>query len=481
MTTPPLWTPAEIAAVPGARLLGARAPATGISIDTRTLAPGDLFFAIRGVASDGHDHVRTALAAGAAAAVVAEERAADFANAGPLVVVPDVLEALRALGRAARARTAAGVVGVTGSVGKTGTKDALRLVLSGFGPTHAATASFNNHWGVPVTLARMPRETAFGVFEVGMNHPGEIVPLTAMVRPHVAVVTAVEPVHIAHFRSVSGIADAKGEIFSGLEPGGVAVIPSDNPHHGRLLAHAGASRAGRVVGFGEGAGADVRALRIAAGPDHSFVEADVLGRRVAYRIGMAGRHVALNSLAVLAVAHVLGLDIGQAASAYAGLVPPAGRGERIRLRAPSGEFLLIDESFNANPASMRAALAALALVELPAGGRRVAVLADMGELGEAGPAAHRELAEAVAAANVDVVFAAGPLIRDLWEALPPGLRGAYAESAAALQPAVLDAVRGGDAVMVKGSKSTLVSKIAATLASRFAPAAEPLSTAAART
>ncbi len=474
--TEPLWSRDALATLPEARLVGEPAPVRGCSIDTRTLEPGDLFFAVRGVSSDAHDHVPAAFAKGAAAAVVSAERAGEFADAGPLVVVPDVLAAMGALGRAARARCAGRIVAVTGSVGKTGTKEALRLVLSRFGRTHAAVASFNNHWGVPLTLARMPAETAFGVFEIGMNHPGEIVPLTAMVRPHVAVVTTIEPVHIGHFRSIFGIADAKGEIFSGLEPGGVAVVTRDSPHFDRLAAHAHASRAGRVIGFGESASADVRALRIAAGPDGSFVEADVLGRRVTYRVGSPGRHVALNSLAVLAVASALGLDLDEAASCCAALTPPAGRGERTTLAAPSGPFVLIDESFNANPASMRAALATLSLAELPTGGRRIAVLADMGELGETGPAAHRDLAEAVLASGADLVFAAGPLMRGLYDALPARLRAGHAEAASGLDPLVADAIRAGDVVMVKGSKSTLVSKVAAGLRSRFG---EPVSAAAA--
>ena len=496
--TEPLWTGDDLARLPGASLRGGDAgeatqgparrplgcfatlamtaptgfgPIGGVSIDTRTLAPGDLFFAIRGVASDGHDHVRPAFARGAAAAVVAEARAAAFADAGPLVVVPDVLAAMGALGRAARARTAARIVGVTGSVGKTGTKEALRLVLSRVGRTHAADASYNNHWGVPLTLARMPAAADFGVFEIGMNHPGEIVPLAAMVRPHVAIVTSVEPVHIGHFRSILGIADAKGEIFSGLEPGGVAVVPRDNPYVDRLLAHVHASRAGRAIGFGESPASDVRALRIAAGPDASIVEADILGRRVAYRIGMPGRHVALNSLAVLAAIAALGLDVEAAAAAYAGLEPQAGRGERVVLRMPGGEAVLVDESFNANPASMRAALATLGLMELPAGGRRIAILADMGELGASGPEAHRGLAGPVEASGADLVFAAGPLMAELWEALPNGLKAGYADHASKLEPRILDVVRPGDVVMVKGSKSTLVSKVAASLKARFGTSA----------
>jgi UDP-N-acetylmuramoyl-tripeptide--D-alanyl-D-alanine ligase len=301
-----------------------------------------------------------------------------------------------------------------------------------------------------------------------MNHAGEIVPLTAQVRPHVAIVTTVEPVHIGHFRSILGIADAKGEIFAGLEPGGIAVLPRDNPYYDRLLAHAGASRAGRVISFGEGEKADIRATRIAAGPEASAVDATIFGRPLAYRVGAPGRHVALNSLAVLATVAALGLDPAEASGAFSELTSPQGRGERIRLTVPGGEILVIDESFNANPASMRAALANLAVMPVTGQGRRIAVLADMGELGEMGPPAHVALAEPVVASKADLVFAAGPLMRGLWNELPEHLRGAHAESAAALQPTVLDAVRPGDVVMVKGSKYTLVSKIVPALQAHFA-------------
>jgi UDP-N-acetylmuramoyl-tripeptide--D-alanyl-D-alanine ligase len=315
----------------------------------------------------------------------------------------------------------------------------------------------------------MPNDSRFGVFEIGMNHEGEIAPLTRMVQPEVAIITTIEPVHIGHFRSILGIADAKGEIFGGLVPGGVAVLNRDSPHFDRLVAHAGASNAGRVISFGEHEAADVRALRIATGPDASMVEADVLGRTAAYRVGAAGRHMALNSLAVMAAVAALGLDPNEAAGGLADLSAPVGRGERIRLNHPEGEFLAIDESFNANPASMRAALATLASAETR--GRRLAVLADMGELGEMGPRAHVELAEAVAASRADLVFAAGPLMQGLWDALPPKLHGAYAGSASELEPVVLEAVRPGDIVMVKGSKFTQVSKIVTALKHRYGQAA----------
>jgi UDP-N-acetylmuramoyl-tripeptide--D-alanyl-D-alanine ligase len=465
----PLWTAREIADATGARMSGF-ATATGASIDTRTLEPGDLFFAIEGEARDGHDFVKAAFEKGAAAAVVGEERETDFAGLGGLVVVPDVLEAMRRLGRAARGRTAARIVAVTGSVGKTGTKEAMRAALSCQGRTHASVASYNNHWGVPLTLARLPAETAFGIFEIGMNHAGEILPLTGMVRPHVAVITTVEPVHIEFFRSIWAIADAKGEIFSGLEPGGAAVINRDNPYFERMLAHAHASPAGRVITFGEHPAAEIRAERIVLKPEATLVEARLFGEPLAYRIGTPGRHVALNSLSVLAAVAALGADPHRAARALAEVKPPTGRGERTVLSCGSGSFTLIDESYNANPASMRAALATLAAFELPRGGRRLAVLGDMKELGQEGPQLHRDLARAVEESGADRLFAAGPLMENLVQALPSGLVSAHAATSAELIDQVCAAVRPGDAIMVKGSLSMGMGQVVKALKSRFGAA-----------
>lgn len=475
MTDAPLWTPAALEAATGGRLIGAPRAIAGASIDTRSLEPGDLFFAIRGEARDGHDFVRAALDKGAGAAVVAASRANEFEGAGPVLVVPGegddpVLEAMRRLGLAARARTAAAVVAVTGSVGKTGTKEALRHVLSAQGVTHASVASYNNHWGVPLTLARMPEQTRFGVFEIGMNHGAEILPLTAMVRPDVALITTVEPAHIEHFRSLSAIADAKGEIFSGLAPGGVAVINRDNPNYERMLAHARASRAGRVITFGEHAEADVRANRILSRPDVSVLDATVMGIPVTYQLGTPGRHVAMNSLGVLACVHALGADLARAALSLAGLKPPVGRGERTALRIGDGEAFLIDESYNANPASIRAALATLAGIETAAKGRRIAVLGDMKELGAAGETLHRELAETVAANGIDRVFTVGPLMAHLFEALPIAVRGAAALSAADLIDPILATLKPGDAMMVKGSNSMRMVRIVEAVKARYAVA-----------
>jgi UDP-N-acetylmuramoyl-tripeptide--D-alanyl-D-alanine ligase len=463
----PLWTREEIAAATGGWITDEFGPVAGVSIDTRTLNPRDLFFAIRGDARDGHDFVKDAQTKGAAAAVVAQERAPEFVDSGTLIIVPDVLAALRGVAAAARARTAAQIIAVTGSVGKTGTKEAMRLVFSRHGRTHASVASYNNHWGVPLTLARMPAESAFGIFEIGMNHTGEIEPLTRLVRPHVAVVTTVEPVHIEHFRSIWGIADAKGEIFAGLETGGAAVINRDNPYYERVRSHAAASRAGCILTFGEHEKADVRAERIILKPDISVVEARVLGTPLTYRLGTPGRHIALNSLSVLATVKAVGGDLALAALALADLQPPVGRGERIVLHTRRGEFTLIDESYNANPASMRAALMILGQTEPGFRGRRVAVLGDMLELGPDGPALHRGLADPVAANRIDLVFAAGPLMENLVKALPHERRGGYAGTAAELQAAVLDAVRAGDVVMIKGSNSIRMGHIVKALKDRY--------------
>jgi UDP-N-acetylmuramoyl-tripeptide--D-alanyl-D-alanine ligase len=473
MTDTPLWTPEALEAATGGRLHGVPGAITGASIDTRTLQPGDLFFAIAGETRDGHDFVPAALGRGAGAAVVAQARAADFAGAGSVLAVPGtsddpVLDAMRSLGLAARARTGAAIVAVTGSVGKTGTKEALRHVLSAQGPTHASVASYNNHWGVPLTLTRMPAATRFGVFEIGMNHAAEILPLTAMVRPDVALVTTIEPVHIEHFRSLSAIADAKGEIFSGLKPGGVAVINRDNPNYPRLLAHAQASRAGRVISFGEHPDSDVRANRIVLRPDLSVIDASVMGIPVTYQLGTPGWHVAMNSLGVMAVVHALGADLARAALSLAALKPPVGRGERTMLAIGDGEACLVDESYNANPASIRAALATLAGIETGPRGRRIAVLGDMLELGEAAERHHRELADPIAANGIDLVFTAGGLMRHLFEALPLSHRGVSAGTAAELVDSVIAILRPGDAVMVKGSNSIRMGRIVEALKARYA-------------
>jgi len=462
------WSVKAIAQAMGATCVGPL-PETvsGLSIDSRTIGGGDAFFAIQGDARDGHDFVPAALKAGAGLAVVARDKRAQFAADAPLLVVADVLAGLIDLARAARARTAAKIIAVTGSVGKTGTKEALRLALAKSGATHASIASYNNHWGVPLSVARMPENTQFGVFEIGMNHAGEITPLTRLVRPHVAIVTTVEPVHLEYFGSVEAIADAKAEIFLGLEAGGAAVLNRDNGQFARLARAAQAAGA-RVVSFGEHADADARVLQASLHADSSAVHASILGTDIAYRLGAPGRHVVQNSLAVLAAAALAGADLALTALALASLEAPTGRGQRLALSLPGGgSALLIDESYNANPASMRAALAVLGQAPIGRSGRRIAVLGDMLELGPASADLHRGLAEPIIAHDLDLVFCAGPMMHSLWDALPSERRGGYAESAAALEPHVIAAVADGDAMMVKGSLGSKMGPIVKALAHHY--------------
>ena len=463
-----LWTTDAMAAAMRADKSGALpADISGISIDTRTIAKGEAFFAIQGDNRDGHDFVEAALKAGAGLAVVTRAKRAQFAAETPLLAVDDVLEALRDLGRAARACSHAKVVAVTGSVGKTSTKEALRLALSADGETHASAASYNNHWGVPLSLARCPQSAKYAVFEIGMNHAGEITPLTKMVRPHVAIVTAIAPVHLEYFGTLAKIADAKAEIFLGIEPGGTAVINRDSRQFKRLAAAAEAAGVKRVVSFGKHREADARLKRHSLLADASAVEANILGQDVTYKLGAPGQHLVLNSLAVLAAVSLTGADLALAALALARLQPATGRGERKTLHLNGGKALLIDESYNANPASMTAAIALLGQAPVGGRGRRIAVLGDMLELGSQGAALHRGLAEPLAKAAVDLVYCSGPLMRALWEALPSNHRGGYAETAAQLEPAVLEAIRPGDAVMVKGSLGSRMGPIVNALEKRY--------------
>jgi UDP-N-acetylmuramoyl-tripeptide--D-alanyl-D-alanine ligase len=464
----PLWTVEAMAAAMDAQRRGALPTAVGgISIDTRTIEPGEAFFAITGESRDGHEFVAAALEAGAGLAVVSEQRQSEMPGDGRLLIVPDVLDGLRKLAAAARARSSARIAAITGSVGKTGTKEALRLVFERQAETHASAASYNNHWGVPLSLARMPQTAEFGVFELGMNHAGEIAPLTRLVRPHVAIVTTVEPVHLEFFSSVEAIADAKAEIFFGVEPGGAAVVNRDNAHFVRLREAARAAGVGRIVSFGEHVDADARLGQVALRADCSAITANILGAEVTYKVGAPGRHVVLNSLVVLAAASLLDADLAVAALTLAELQPPAGRGARQTLAVPGGSALLIDESYNANPASMRAALALLGQMPMGSRGRRIAVLGDMLELGPRGRELHSALVEAVLAHDIDLVFCCGPLMRALWDALPSARRGGYAETSAALEAAVLGEVQAGDAVMVKGSLGSKMATIVAALTRKF--------------
>jgi UDP-N-acetylmuramoyl-tripeptide--D-alanyl-D-alanine ligase len=465
-----LWTVAELVTATGGKFTGAvTAALTGVSIDSRSVSPGDIFVAIKGETHDGHDFVVAALKAGAEFAIVS--RATDeMRAAGPLLVVAeDPLRGLENMGRAARARSHAQIIGITGSVGKTSSKEMLRVALSQSGLTHASAASFNNHWGVPLTLARMPRQTAYGVFEIGMNHAGEITPLTRMVRPHIAVITAIAASHLGHFKSLEEIADAKAEIFLGVEPGGHAVINRDSPHFDRLAAAARAAGVAHIVGFGRNPRAEARLERAALHGDCCCITADILGETLIYKLGLPGEHMALNSLAVLAAVKLAGADLARAALALAAVRPAKGRGERQRLRIDGGEVLLIDESYNANPASVSAALALLAQSKPGKGGRRIAVLGDMLELGDFGARLHADLAQPVDEAQVDVLYAAGSLMAHLWARTPASRRGAYAETSEGLRDALLSGLRAGDVVMIKGSLGSRMGPLAEAMRARFAP------------
>jgi UDP-N-acetylmuramoyl-tripeptide--D-alanyl-D-alanine ligase len=452
-----LWTAADAGAATGGSSPTDWA-ATGVSIDTRNLAAGDLFVALHGPNHDGHDFVATALQRGAVAAMIDRE-IPQLPASSPLLRVADTLAGLAALGAAGRNRSAARIVAVTGSVGKTGTKEALRLALAGSGPTYASAGGLNNHWGAPLSLARLPRDARYGVFELGMNHSGEIADLTRLVRPHVAVITTVEPVHLGFFPSVEAIADAKAEVFLGIEPGGIAVLNRDNPHYARLAAAAKRAGAAEILGFGAHPEAPARLIDCVLDSRGSTVEAAVCGKILRFRVPVPGRHWVMNALAVLAAAQAAGAAVDRAAAALAELQPLPGRGRRDELAWHGGILTVIDESYNASPAAMRAALAVLAATEPGAGARRVAVLGDMLELGDASERLHRELAEPLAAAEVDRVFLIGDAMAVLQEVLPEEKQGGLWRSPEEAMPALLRFLEPGDVVTIKGSRAVRVSRV----------------------
>jgi len=460
-----LWTAADAAAATGGRTSG-NWQATGVSIDTRTLQPGDLFVALTD-ARDGHEFVAQALKAGAAAALVSRVPKG-LANDAPLLIVDDVLVGLEALGRAARARTGAKVVAVTGSVGKTSTKEMLRTVLGGQGRVHAAEASYNNHWGVPLTLARMPADTEFAVIEIGMNHPGEIAPLAHMARPEVAMITTIAAAHLEAFPDVAAIAREKASIFEGLEPGGIAVINADLAETSILVEKAKAC--GAVVRtFGQAAGADFRLTNLKLTRDSTIVHSYNQDHRLLFKVMSAGRHFGMNALGVLAVADALGADPTLAACDLARWHPPAGRGgrETIILDVVDDHLSidLLDDAFNANPASMAAALEVLAASQPTHGlgrvtrGRRIAVLGDMLELGPDELNLHKSIAKDPNLAKTDIVYCVGPRMRALYDALPKIQRGEWHETAPQMAARAHMLVDAGDVILVKGSKGSKVSLV----------------------
>ena len=452
-----LWTSTEIAAATGGTA-SAAFDVQGVAFDSREVGPGDLFVALKGEATDGHRFLDQAYARGAAGAVVSgdEQR--------PHVRVADTMAALDAIGRAARARSAARICGVTGSVGKTGTKEALWAALDRAAPgrAHRSVKSYNNHTGVPLSLARMPRESRFGVFEMGMNHAGELAALTRLVRPHVAIVTAIAPAHIEYFGTLDAIADAKAEIFEGLEPDGTALVPFDSPQRERLLA-AARRHAATILTFGLGDGADIRARDVVASPrGGSLVTAMLPDAELTFTIAQAGEHWVSNSMAVLGAVRAMGGDLAAAGLALADMAGLKGRGARHRIAAGAGEALLIDESYNANPASMAAALRSFG-AERPAG-RRIAVLGAMKELGREGERFHAELAEPVLAADVQRVIAVGAEMAPLAKALGGKAEIAHVADAASALDLVRQEIGPGDAILVKGSNSVGLAALVEALA-----------------
>ena len=457
-----LWRSADIAAATGGR---ATQPfeASGVAIDNRTLSPGDLFIALRGDNHDGHDFVGAAFDAGASAALVSRVPDNLPANTS-LLIAPDTFEALWALARAARARPSARLVAVTGSVGKTGTKEMLALIFEAHGPTAATAGNFNNHIGAPLSLARFAPSSRYGVFELGMNHADEIRPLTKLVKPHVALITTVQRVHLENFGSIEGIADAKAEIFEGLTSDGTALINRDDTAlFDRLLAAAKRAGAARVISFGAHRDADARLTQWYPDDDGGTVEAEIAGQALCYRVSLAGRHWALNSVAALAAAHAVGADLARGARALVALTPLKGRGARHEITVAGGTADLIDESYNASPVSIAAAIMTLGSRQIGPEGRRIAVLGDMLELGPDAARFHAELADAIERAGIDLVFAAGPLMTNLFSALPASRRGAHTPNSSALLPLVRSALRPGDVVLVKGSHGSRTDLIVAGL------------------
>jgi len=455
----PLWTAAEVAAATGGVLTGNDAPITGLTYNSREIVAGDLFLALRG-ARDGHGFATAAFAAGAVAALV--ERPV---QGGTFVAVADTLRGLEALGVAARDRAPHVKRGaVTGSVGKTSVTQAIKAGLDLAGPAHASIKSYNNHIGVPLTLARMPVETQRAVFEIGMNAPGEIAPLSRFVAPHAACVTTVGPVHIEAFSDgEAGVAREKASIFEGLVPGGTAVANGDVAMSG-VLCDTARRLGARLLTFGTDAGHDARLLGFEADAEGAAVSAELFGRRIDYRMAQSGVHWGLNSLCVLLMLDALDVPLETGLQALAGFQPLAGRGQTRRVTLPGGDFTLIDESYNANPLSMTAGFKSLGGKSVAPGGRRVVVLSDMLELGDQSRALHEGLAAPIEAAGLDLVHAAGPQMRRLYDALPASRRGLWRATAAELASEAALLVAPGDIVMVKGSNGSKASLVAQALA-----------------
>lgn len=455
-----LWTSSEADLATGGRS-NRRWEADGVSIDTRTLEPGDLFVAIEGPNFDGHAFAAEAFERGAAA-VIASRPLADIDAEMPVLIVADTMLALTALARAARGRVDAHIIAVTGSVGKSGVKEALKLVLADQGRTTATVGNLNNDIGVPLSLARMSADVRYAIFEMGMNHAGELSPLARLVRPEVSIITTIAPAHTEFFDSIADIADAKAEIFDGMVGGSVA-LNRDNAYFATLAVTAFARGIEHIAGFGAHPEATARVIDASPDSKSTQVTAEIDGTRVEYRVGLPGRHWVINSLAVLAAVKAVGGDIAAAATALDRLEATKGRGTRHRVAVAGGEIEVIDESYNASPASMRAAFDTLDAAEPGAGGRRIAVLGDMLELGANSETMHAGLAGPLEARGIDLVFTAGAMMAELDAALPDSMRGGHAASAKELMPVLVAAIRAGDVIVIKGSLGSRMSQAVETL------------------
>ena len=449
-----LWTSEEAMRATGGTAEGTW-QAGNVSIDSRTIKDGDLFVAIVGPSHDGHQHVAAALSAGAVAAIVSNQSNIVLPETDTqcdcLLRVDNTMTALEDLARFARSRTAAKIIAVTGSVGKTGSKEMLKMILSEQGHTTATAGNLNNHWGLPLSLARMPKDTDFGVFELGMNHSGEIKPLTIMARPDVALITTIEMAHSEFFNSIEDIADAKAEIFAGVEPSGCVVLNADNPMFSRLAEAATRTGISDIRTFGSAKNADCRLVDVELGGSGSCVIAELRGQQIKFEISVPGRHWVLNALGVLCCVDAAGADVVRAAAKLIDMSELKGRGRQHRLSISGGTLVLIDESYNASPASMKAAIEVLGGSPVGEGGRKIAVLGDMLELGQNADSLHEELVSVLSDNAVDLVFTTGQHMSALWSALPSQMRGGHAVTAQKLLPLVRSVVRPGDVVTVKGS------------------------------
>lgn len=463
----PLWTAIDAAAATKGQAMRPFA-AEGVSIDSRTVAKGDLFVALKGPSFDGHDYVADALAKGAAAAVVARRPAG--CDDAALLIVENTDDALSHLARAARRRTRAKIAAITGSVGKTGTKEALATALAGQGKTAHSPGNLNNQWGLPLSLARLPADAAYGVFELGMNHAGEIAQLTRLAQPDVAIITTIAPVHLEYFNSTFEIAEAKAEIFEGMS-GGTAILNRDNAYFPLLAGHAAGRGIGRVCGFGAHPDANARLESCEVDSDGTSIDAKLDGKSLRYRLGLPGRQWALSSLAVLSATAALGADVETAMEALTRMEGLDGRGRRHKVSLPAGTITLIDESYNASPVSMRAAIDVLAATKPGADGRRIAVLGDMLELGPSSAAMHAALADALTENGIDLVFLVGKQMAELECELPRAMRGGRSATADEAVAPIIAQLRDGDVVTVKASHGIRTDRIVRAIlaAGRAAP------------